>query len=631
MARIAIGSTTAPAPPPVSAAALATPLALVAAFLVATLPASVSPVDGGELSAVARHLGIAHPTGYPLWTPLARLVSLVPIGPTLPWRLALFSALCGVGALALLAPLLARGGRPRDLLAPSLLVLAASLSPFLFAARTAEVYALSLLFFALVLRVAHEAAEGRLAADRAILLGAYLLGLGSGVHMTLLLAAPALLYLAWRARPRRETIALALVLAALGRTIYAFLPIRSFCDPPLDWGNPVTARALFAHAFAWQYRVWMFESAEAATRNLSAFGAEAWRSFSLLLVLAPIGLARLARRDRPALVASLLLFGAYLGYAAGYSIHDIAIYFLPVHLVVVFWIGAGVRDLFERAGAREAPGPRSSLVPRSSPAPRSSRALAAALLPLLILAPAALSIRAHWNRERDEAALAESYARAALESLPPRAILISRFWDLLVSPAIYLQMVEGVRTDVTVLDQEHCRRSWHVPLLERVAPDLASAARDESAAFLALLEPFERGQPYDRARLQAAYERMIWAILGADLTRPVYATIDIEPGLVRPYRSDPHGLVMRLVRRAEEPPPPYDGPIPTWSPRLLAGAGEWGRMASGIAGDMAAAGADFALRLGAADLARRRLAEADALGRGATPRAQRVRAALGGD
>jgi len=590
--------------------ATAAALALVGALLVTTLPERVSPVDGGEFSAVAHHLGIAHPTGYPLWTPLARIVSLVPVGPTLPWRLALFSALCGVGALALLAPVLARGARAQDLLTPSLLILVASLSSFLSAARTAEVYALSLLFLALVLRVAHEAAEGRLAADRAILLGAYLLGLGSGVHMTLLLAAPALLYLAWRARPRRETLALALVLAALGRTIYAFLPIRSFCDPPLDWGNPVTARALFAHAFAWQYRVWMFESAEAATRNLSAFGAEAWRAFSLLLLLAPLGLARLARRQPRALVASLLLFGAYLVYAAGYSIHDIAIYFLPVHLVIVFWIGAGAWDLLERAGTRG----------------RGARA--AAFLPLLLLVPAALSIRAHWSRERDEAALAESYARSALESLPPRAILISRFWDLLVSPSLYLQTVEGLRTDVTVIDQEHCRRSWHVPLLELVAPDLARAARDESAAFLALLQPFERGKPYDRARLQAAYERMIWAYFDADTTRPVFATIDIEAPLVRPYRSDPRGLVMRLLRPGEEAPPPYGGPMPTWSPRLLAGAGEWGRRASEIAGDMAAAGAERALAAGAVDLARRRLAEAGALGRGATPRAQRVRALL---
>lgn len=589
---------------------LAAALALVGALLVATLPAGVSPVDGGELTAVAHHLGIAHPTGYPLWTPLARIATLVPIGPTLAWRLALFSALCGVGALALLAPVLARGGgRSPDLLTPALVLLAASLSSFLSAARTAEVYALSLLFFALVVRVAHEAGEGRLAADRAVLLGAYLLGLGSGVHMTLLLSAPGLAYLALRSRPRRATVALAVSLAALGRTIYAYLPIRSFCDPPLDWGNPVTLHALFAHAFAWQYRVWMFQSADAATQNLSAFGAEAWRSFLLLLLLAPVGLARLARRDPRALVASLLVFVASLVYAAGYSIHDIAIYFLPVHLVVVFWIGAGARAVVEWA-----------------PPPR--RALIAPLLAVLLLVPAALSFRARWGRERDEAALAESYARSVLESLPPRAILISRFWDLLVSPALYLQTVEGVRADVTVIDQEHCRRSWHVPLLERTAPDLAHAARDESAAFLALLEPFERGKPYDRARLQAAYERMIWALLDADTTRPVFATIDIEATLVRPYRSDPRGLVMRLVRPGEEPPPLYDGPIPTWSPRLLAGAGEWGTMASEIAGDMAAAAAEFALSSGDADLARRRLAEADTLGRGATPRAQRVRAAL---
>lgn len=617
-------------------------LALVAALLFASLPARVSPVDGGELSAVARHLGIAHPTGYPLWTPIARLVSLVPLGPTLPWRLALFSALCGIAALALVAPYFGDGA-PRG----AQILLAASLSPFLSVARTPEVYALSLLFFALALRVAHEARERRIGPDRAILLGAYLLGLGSGVHMTLLLAVPALLYLAWRARPGGGAWAGAVAVAILGRTIYAYLPIRSACDPPLDWGNPVTLHALFAHAFAWQYRVWMFESAESAMKNLSMFGGEAWRAFSLLLLFVPLGLLRLGRRDPRALVASLLLFFAYLGYSAGYSIHDIEIYFLPALLVIVFWLGAGVRELVERLevggggrasdararrrtlGARDAARSRKDDEGRPARKPAVGR-VAAIILVAGMLACATFSFHSHWNRERDEAQIAESFARAALESLPPRAILFSRFWDLLVSPSIYLQLVEGMRPDVTVIDQEHCRRSWYVPQMARTAPDLAAGARGESAEFLRLLAPFEAGKTYDRPRLQAAYERMIWAYLDADTTRPLFATLDVEAGLVRPYRSDPSGLVMRLLRRGDAMPAPHDGPIPKWDARLLAGAGEYGRMAAEMAGEMAAIGAQRALDAGNADLARRRAAEAEALGNGESPRLQQIRTRLSG-
>ncbi len=606
-------------------------LAVAAALLVATLPARISPVDGGELAAVAHTLGIAHPTGYPLWTSVARLAAAVPIGPSLSWRLALLSALEGIAALALLAPLFAGAGRARPaartvkspadplsarLLPAALLLLASSISAFLAAARSAEVYALSLLFFAALLRLAHEAGARRISADRAILLGAYLVGLGSGVHMTLLLAVPALLYLGVRATRCAETWALAVALAALGRSVYAFLPIRSACEPPLDWGNPETLHAFLSHTLAWQYRVWMFESADAAVKNLSAFASEAWRGFSVLLLLAPLGLARLARRAPRALHASLLLFLGFLAYTMGYSIHDIAIYFLPINLVIVFWIAEGAAwtlDRIRRSAGARAEGARAAVAP---------------VLLALILVPAALSWRTHAGRERAEAEVATSYARAILEPLPPRAIVLSRFWDLVVSPSIELQLVERVRADVTVLDQEHFRRSWYAPLLRRTAPDLAPAARRETDAFLALLAPFEAGKPFDRARIQAAYERMIFTILNADTTRPLFATIDVEPALVAPYRSEPWGLAMRLVRPGETPPALYAGTMPSWSAATRAAAGKTGDMAAEIAGEMAAANATRALALGDTALARRRLAEALLLGRGASPRALAVRSAL---
>jgi hypothetical protein len=594
-------------------------LLAVLAALVATLPARVSPVDSGELSAVARHLGIAHPTGYPLWTPIARLVALVPVGPSLPWRLALASALAATAVLALLAPVFARAARgtrgagaptpsAARLVAPALILLASSLSAFLAVARTAEVYALSLLALALVARLAHEAAEGRVSPDRAVVLGAYVVGLGSGAHMTLLLALPAFAYLGLRGTHRPAAWALAAAFGALGASVFAFLPIRSACQPALDWGNPETPRALASHILAWQYRVWMFESADLAWKNLAALAGEAWRAFSLLVVLAPLGWMRLSRVAPRALHASVLLVLAQAAYAAGYSIHDIAIYFLPILLAAVFWIGAGAWEAIERlhgAARRAAP-----------------------LVPALLVVAAAASWRAHAPRERAEADVADGFARALLESLPPRAVVLSRLWDVFVSPAIEMQLVEGVRRDVVVLDQEHLRRSWHVPLLARAAPDVAEAAERESAAFLDLLAPFEAGRPFDRDRLQAAYERMVGALLAADPTRPIFATIDVEPALVAPYGSVPWGSAMRLLRAGELAPPLFAGPMPAWPPLTIARAGRYGAAAAEVAGEMAAANAERALAAGDSTLARRRLADADALGRATTPRAARVRAAL---
>ncbi len=48
-------------------------------FTLTTIAPSVIQIDTGELAAVQCTLGIAHPTGYPLFTMLGYIFSLVPL------------------------------------------------------------------------------------------------------------------------------------------------------------------------------------------------------------------------------------------------------------------------------------------------------------------------------------------------------------------------------------------------------------------------------------------------------------------------------------------------------------------------------------------------------------------------
>jgi hypothetical protein len=57
-----------------------------------TLSPSVGFVDSGELTVVSYTLGIAHPTGYPLYTLLGRLFTFLPVG-SIAWRMNLASAI----------------------------------------------------------------------------------------------------------------------------------------------------------------------------------------------------------------------------------------------------------------------------------------------------------------------------------------------------------------------------------------------------------------------------------------------------------------------------------------------------------------------------------------------------------
>ena len=62
------------------------------AVYIKTLAPSVWFIDSGELSAVASTLGIAHPTGYPLFTLIGHLFSMLPVSSSQIYNLNLMSA-----------------------------------------------------------------------------------------------------------------------------------------------------------------------------------------------------------------------------------------------------------------------------------------------------------------------------------------------------------------------------------------------------------------------------------------------------------------------------------------------------------------------------------------------------------
>lgn len=70
-----------------------------------TTAPSVTLLDSGEFALAAQHFGVPHPTGYPLWTLLAWLFQLVPLG-NAAWQIALFSGVCGALAVGLCAMLI---------------------------------------------------------------------------------------------------------------------------------------------------------------------------------------------------------------------------------------------------------------------------------------------------------------------------------------------------------------------------------------------------------------------------------------------------------------------------------------------------------------------------------------------
>ena len=237
----------------------------------------------------------------------------------------------------------------------------------------------------------------------------------------------------------------------LGLSAYLYLPVRASTGPLMNWGNPVDAESILRHLGGKQYSVWIFSSTETASRQLSYFFRTLGAEFSYApLALALWGLRFLYRRDRDLFVMIALLFAGCLLFAVNYDINDIESYFLLAYSP-------------RRSRPRRASTPSS---PRSTDA-GGSRSWSS---PGIFLGWQA--VRTYPSADQSGVRVVEQYARSILAAADPGGIVISYQWDYFVSASYYLQVVEGFRPDVIVVDKELIRRSWYIGYLRRRYPAL---------------------------------------------------------------------------------------------------------------------------------------------------------------
>lgn len=562
-----------------------------------TLAPGITEIDSGELAAVAATLGIAHPSGYPLFSMTGRVWTLATAGlRVITWMNVLSAVLCA-GTVLLLFRVV------RDLL-PERVGAARTAGAWVGAlafafhgtlwsvAVVTEVHALQMFLDAALLHAVVCAGlwGGGPFRERALVGGGYFAGLALTNHLTAALLLPGVAVSAWRRRTAiRPRVALAAVGSGLlGVSAYAFLPIRSAQDPWLDWGSPVTWETLVRHVTGAQYRVWMFSSGETLGANLGQL-LQGLPGFSWpLLALAPIGLWR-ARRVPGLLAGSLTMAVLATAYPLGYQIHDIATYFLPLYLIAAVWIGLGATQVGEWAQRRSPP----------------LRRLVAAVFALPVVPLILNGKEADRSRDRYIEAMARSFLATPRES----SVVVTAYWDVLMSPSLYLQRVEGVRPDLVVLDQEHFRRRWMVPWLRRHVPELLGGLDAEADRLHALVLRFERGEPYDPAEIQVAFEALINGILENGAARGgAYVTPEVEPGIGARRVRVPDGLCFRLDRPDDDA---QLGPEPPW-PELPAAERHdaWLDRVRAYAARMAALRANTAERLGERESARKELRRA---------------------
>ena len=439
--------------------------------------------DGSSYPLAAATLGIPGAPGSLLLTLLGWVVVQFPMVHPIAFRLNLFAALISATLAALITWLSIRLATPegrtagwRELLAGALAgwTFAFAVTPWTYAVQMTP-YGLTALFTALILITATawwrrpETSSGRWP----LFLLFLLFGLDISVHRTNLLILPAaLLWIAIRHphdawTPRNGMVAVCGM--AVGLAFHLFLIPLALRHPlymveaPVDLPGWWSYVSLEVKGGGFLVQVWP-RTAELVGFQLRDYLSFLARNLSQPLLL-PIALAALGwvvglrEHPRRALGWATFFLCAGLGAVVYFNLprsymRSIDRHYLPSLVIAAPWIGVGAAFLLRRA-SRPPLGPW----------------LAPAIGALLMLIPLTSWLRNHSPLDHSRVRFTEHFARDVLETLPERAILLTN-GDNDTLPLWYMQWVEGVRPDVTVINLPCVNLAEYVAELRRRHPDL---------------------------------------------------------------------------------------------------------------------------------------------------------------
>lgn len=332
-----------------------------------TLAPDVYFTDSGELASVASSLGIAHPTGYPLFTLVGHLWSNL-----LPW-----SAIFNLNLMAAISTAISscfiflasveivtnislkkKVGQLVTQLDDMLLSLFIALG-YSFALTTwkqatyVEVYSLQLVIISLYLYLVIKSYFIEEDSERLLIAAGFTLGLGFANHLTSFMLIPAgliVLFTKTVKQDRWKLFSFVVAVSLLGFLLYIYLPVRSSQLPEFNWGAVHRSFDKFwYHVTGAQYQVWMFSDGNAWKENFKLFFSLIPSQLTWIGVLFLIyGLYASFKQSRTIFYVLISTLFLCLFYSLNYSIHDIDSYFVTAYITMFFILLIGAKQLVNK-------------------------------------------------------------------------------------------------------------------------------------------------------------------------------------------------------------------------------------------------------------------------------------------
>jgi hypothetical protein len=576
---------------------------LVFALYIITLSPETAMWDTSEYIAAAYTLGIPHPPGNPMFVLIGRVFTLLPIAPSIAARVNILAALSSAVAAGMWFLVTERvlvgwfNERWQRVMGGALAALIGSTAFTVWAQSVVneKVYTVSLCGLAiaswLIVRWCDEPDGSK--ADKTLVLIAYIIGLGYGIHMAGLLVAPAVGLAILIRRPKtifRWKLLLACTGAlVLGGSPFATQPIRAAHFPAVNEGEPTACRTELHlsctvskgtyDAFMYNFNRGQYGKPELTERQapLTAQMGMWWLYFkwqwvrdahsqmpgiqgmlaSVFLVLGLIGGWVHWRRDPrsfaffgPLMLTLTVLLIYYLNFKYGASqdpeladsvpreVRDRDYFFLWSFSAWSVWAALGLTYLWESIGAvlgHETQKIGNEMVELPT---RRSWMLTSPIL-LLSIVP----LFANWqSASRAGQTDTADFAIDILNSVEPYGVLVT-VGDNDTFPLWYAQEVLGVRKDVIVANTSLMNTDWYMrQMIRRPSYDYDEAKGPAAYRGKTWVKPV--GPP-----LKMTFDEADAQPIGTDLTQPQLFVKDHIRAIVPPHffaRAD--WFVMKMIQ-----------------------------------------------------------------------------------
>lgn len=294
-----------------------------------------------------------------------------------------------------------------------------------------------------------------------IFMAAFLSGLATGTHQTIILMIPSfallILTMNWRIIFRVRDFIIAFIFGILGFAINIYLPVRATTLPLLNWGDPQTKEQFLWHFLRRGYpseqvdRGWSLLWSQINAFNIPF----EFTTVGLFVMLLGMGVYFLKKRDE--IIAYLLALFCFLLVIVGHFNAPLDLIFLteefftPLYMFSAVFIGIGLYYLIARF-----------LLLLSSRLSADDlyigRSFAAAFLLLLPTTVCALN---YVKNDQHNNYVAYDYASNVLRSAPNGAILYT-WGDSGAFPLWYIQGIEKMREDLDIVHTPHLVFDWYL-------------------------------------------------------------------------------------------------------------------------------------------------------------------------